>query len=362
MNIDYRKYNFEDFARDERFRQWILNHDTQSEKFWHNWLLENPDCTDRVNLAKAFLYALEEKDTSLKVEELEQITDRIAEEKPRIIPFWQTSLFRAAASLLLILGIGFVGIRYFNNPANEGLTALKKISPILTENYIEKENTQTSNQQLTLEDGSIVTLYPKSKLRYPKQFSPQMREVYLTGQAFFKITKNPKRPFWVYTDYISTQVLGTSFMVKAFADAKSVKVEVKSGKVSVYRREDLERAKQEQHNELVGVILTPNQQVAYLKTEERLLKSIIEQPEMIVAVPVKEFSFEEAPIAEVFALLEKTYGLSVIYDAKNMEDCYLTANLSTESLYEKLNLICKITHSTYEIVDGQIIIHSKGCQ
>ncbi|MEY4538742.1 MAG: hypothetical protein RLZZ306_499 [Bacteroidota bacterium] len=44
-----------------------------------------------------------------------------------------------------------------------------------------------------------------------------------------------------------------------------------------------------------------------------------------------------------------------------MEGCFLTANLEEESLYEKLNIISKITHSTYEIVDAQIIIHSKGC-
>jgi hypothetical protein len=54
-------------------------------------------------------------------------------------------------------------------------------------------------------------------------------------------------------------------------------------------------------------------------------------------------------------------GINIIFDEKNMENCYLTASFSVESLYDKLKLICKITHSTFEIVDAQIIIHSKGC-
>lgn len=362
MNADYRNYNFEDFARDENFRQWVLNRDVQSEQFWSEWLMENPDCANKIQLAKAFLYALEEKDTDLDTLELEQVTDKIAEKKVAVIPFWQTSIFRVAATILVVLGLGFVTFNYFQKTNDEGIATLEKISPVLTQNYVERLNEQSKSIQIRLEDGSQITLYPNSKLRYPKHFSPQTREVYLSGQAFFKIAKNPKRPFWVYTAQISTQVLGTSFMVRAFAHANESKVEVTSGKVSVYTRRDLENAAKNQQNALIGVILTPNQQVAYDKTDERLLKSIIEKPEILIPATTQEFTFEEAPISNVFALLEKTYGITVIYDAKNMEGCFLTADLTSESLYEKLNLICKITRSSYEIVDAQIIIHSKGCQ
>ncbi len=359
MNTNYREYNFEDFSRDESFRQWVLTPDNKNDEFWKNWVSDNPDCTENVDIAKAFLLTLQGKDISLNNDDLDVITDKIVEETPLIIPFWKTTAFKYAASILLLLSIGFIGIKYYVQESVN--VASEKISPNLSSNYVEQENSKDVKKQIILEDGSQITLYPKSKIRYPKQFSAQLREVYLIGQAFFKVTKNPKRPFWVYTDYISTQVLGTSFMVKAFENEKNIKVEVHSGKVSVYRREDLEKAKLQQKNELVGIILTPNQEVDYSIADARLLKSIINRPEVLVANSPKHFIFDETPIAKVFDILEETYGINIIFDEKNMENCYLTASFADESLYDKLKLICKITHSTYEIVDAQIVIHSKGC-
>ena len=64
-NIDYTKFNFEDFSKDTSFRRWVLHKDEQAEEFWHDWLMANPDFSQKIQLAKAFLYALEEKDTDL---------------------------------------------------------------------------------------------------------------------------------------------------------------------------------------------------------------------------------------------------------------------------------------------------------
>jgi transmembrane sensor len=312
-------------------------------------------------LAKAFLYALEEKDTHLDNASLESITEEVAVQTPILRPIWQRLAWRVAAALLFLVGIGL----WLYQHANKTVVSEKHLekAPIFSNSnndFIEKRNLDTLNQKITLEDGSTVILYPLSILRYPKGFGQSKREVYLTGKAFFDVVKNSQKPFWVYTDHISTQVLGTSFLINATKN-KDVVVEVKTGKVSVYTRKDLERAKQNLQKESVGVILTPNQKVAYSTHEERLLKSIVDQPIVLVSLPPKDFILDETPVSEIFALLEKMYGITVVYDAKVMENCYLTANLSDESLFKKLDLICKITHSTYEKTDAQIIIHSEGC-
>jgi ferric-dicitrate binding protein FerR (iron transport regulator) len=359
MNLNYRNYSFEDLSRDESFRQWVFNSDNKSELFWTNWLAQNPDCADNINAARAFLLTLHEKDIALDDDELAAITDKIAEAKVVRISIWRTSVFRIAASIALLLGIGFFGMKYYSEKQTDAFLA--KITPALTRNYIETENQEATIKKITLEDGSVITLYPDSKIRYPRQFSTQIREVYLVGKAFFNIAKNPKQPFWVYTNHISTQVLGTSFMVMAMKGEKDVKVEVRSGKVSVYRQEDLQKAKLRKNNEMAGIILTPNQSIEYSIADARLLKSISKEPEILVTQTPENFVFDETPISKVFAQLENAYGIHIIYDEKNMEDCYLTASFADESLYEKLNLICKITHSHYEIVDAQIVIHSKGC-
>lgn len=363
MTTLYRNYRFEDFARDERFREWVLDNDSESTRFWNEWMIQNPDCAENVRLAKAFLIALGNKDPFLDSEELDLITQRIVDEPVnRSVVFWKSNAFRLAASILLVTGLGFGMYTYFKGIISPLALSDESFTLQLTDNYLQNTNQTALPQQISFEDGSRVTLYPKSSIRYPKPFNASRREVYLNGKAFFDIAKNPQKPFWVYTHHISTQVLGTSFMVNSFADAKEAKVEVKTGKVSVYTRKDLEKAKETQQNVMAGVVLTPNQQAAFSKNEERLLKSIVEAPTIVIEAPKQEFIFEEAPVSQVFGFLEKIYGISVIYDAKTMEACYLTANLSDESLFDKLDLICKITHSNYEMVDAQIIIHSQGCK
>jgi transmembrane sensor len=305
------------------------------------------------------LYALEEKDTRLERAELDTITETVVQYRPILRPIWQRPVARMAAALLVLVGASW----WLFTPKPQPVILEKKLetSPLFSGNqYVEKRNLDSVIQKITLEDGSTVRLYPLSILRYEKGLGEGKRAVYLTGKAFFDIVKNPQKPFWVYTDHISTQVLGTSFLIHAVKN-KDVVVEVKTGRVSVYTHKDLERAKQNPQKEAAGVVLTPNQQVAYSTTEERLLKSIVEQPEILVPIPTKEFIVDEMPIAQVFNLLEKTYGINVVYDAKVMENCFLTANLTNASLFKKLDLICKITHATYEKTDAQIVIHSQGC-
>ena len=364
---DYRNYSVEDLTRDDLFRRWVLNRNYQNERFWLDWLAENPDCADKIQLARAFLQTLEEKDTRLPPNELDMIFNGVLEaSRPQAVPIWQRTVFRVAATLVLLLGVSYILLRYTGKLESIQQTALvneslREISPVLADDYTEEKNGSTGSRQIVLQDSSTVMLYPNATLRYPKRFDAARREVYLSGRAFFSITKNPKMPFWVYTDQVSTQVLGTSFLVTS--NAGHAKVEVRTGRVSVYMRKDVKKATQGTlKNKFDGIVLLPNQQAVFSNTEQRLLKSVVEHP-VALRVPQKsDYVFDEAPISEVFSLLEDTYGLTVIYDAATTKDCFLTANLTGESLFEKLDLICKITRSSYEMVDGQIVIHSKGCE
>ncbi|WP_373513102.1 FecR family protein [Persicitalea sp.] len=356
MHPDYHKFEVEDFTQDERFRRWVIQRDPESEAFWVGWLAAHPEMAGKVQLARAFLYALEEKNTALSAEELTSITEEVTEQNSAR-SFWRRSIFQIAASLFLVAGLSYAF--WLNRTGSAGIETLSEISPVLVADFEEIENKEGQPKTITLHDGSTVTLYKKSKLRYPKKFMADQRAVYLTGQAFFDITKNPKQPFWVHTDRISTQVFGTSFMVTT--QGENAKVEVRSGRVSVYTRKDIGTARRLQQNEAMGVVLTANQQASFVNKEERLVKSVVPQPIVLQKIESHAYEFDEAPISSVFDQLERTYGLPVIYDATTVKNCYITANLTDESLFDKLNLIARISHSNYEIVDGQIIIHSKGC-
>jgi hypothetical protein len=97
-----------------------------------------------------------------------------------------------------------------------------------------------------------------------------------------------------------------------------------------------------------------------LKSEEVLNKTLVEKPELLSKKEVVSFDFDNTPVA-VFARLEKAYGVPIVFDEELMKNCFLTAPLGNEPLFDKLKVICKTTGATYEVFDGKIVISSRGC-
>jgi transmembrane sensor len=355
-------YSIEDFVGDESFRNWVL-YDTDEERVkWDTIWDEHPEIRQKILLAKTFLTSLESNEIKTSELELDEITQKIIEsDKATIVKslWWQSTWLRIAASVLLVLGL----FSYFmiNNSSDVPSESVADFVQDSSEDLIETKNSSTSIRVISLEDGSKIDLYPNSTIKYKSPFDPDRRVVFLDGKAFFKVAENPKKPFWVNTDDFSTRVLGTSFLIDAFSANKNSSVQVSTGKVSVYLKEDLQPIKDDKNGLLPGIILTPNQQASFSDSENRLIKSIAEAPVLLSPAGQYSFVFDESPLIKVLDVLSKAYGITFTFDAKKIENCYLTANLEAESLYEKLDLICRVTHSTYEIVDAQVIIHSKGC-
>lgn len=87
--------------------------------------------------------------------------------------------------------------------------------------------------EVLLDDGSKVTLFRGSELSYPKRFKGHTREVTLTGEAFFEVSRNKVKPFIVEADLAEIKVMGTSFNVCTGAGESNVEVFVESGQVQV---------------------------------------------------------------------------------------------------------------------------------
>jgi type II secretory pathway component GspD/PulD (secretin) len=95
----------------------------------------------------------------------------------------------------------------------------------------------------------------------------------------------------------------------------------------------------------------------------RLVRSLVEEPVRVDAPDRDQvLVFRKTPIAQIFAALEKAYGVEIVFDASVMAGCTLTATLGEESLYKKLEWICTGTESSYREEDGRIIITSRGCR
>jgi transmembrane sensor len=233
------------------------------------------------------------------------------------------------------------------------------------EGLSEEKNLTDKTRQLTLEDGSRVTLQPGSKIAFPKRFPMNKREVYLEGEAFFEVTKNATRPFFVYNNNLVARVLGTSFNIKIINN--KIEVVVKTGRVAVYENGKRISLTDEQKKEN-GVIVTPNQKVTYYTEDRHFVTSLADAPVPITPPENNDkaeeinFVFDDTPLSEVLQAIEKTYGIEIILANDNLKTCPFTGDITKPNLYNKLEFICQAFHAAYEIKGTKILIAGgKGC-
>lgn len=92
--------------------------------------------------------------------------------------------------------------------------------------------------EVQLSDGTIVHLNSGTSLKYPVQFlRNKSREVYLTGEAYFEVSKDKAHPFTVKTQEVNVEVLGTKFNLDSYSDNSQTDVVLVEGKVSLYKNQ-----------------------------------------------------------------------------------------------------------------------------
>lgn len=365
--INYRNYTVEDFATDENFRQWVLEPSLETEAFWDQWMEANPDMQNMVDLAVAFLLSVHENyddddlDDELIADEISRLVIAAEEKKSRskfpIFHYasWRRRALKVAAAVTLVSGLGWYSYTHYTVKRTDVYAEVGM-------EMVTKTNTSAKEMTVLLSDGSVATLQKGSRLQFPKKFAADQRKVYLKGEAFFDVAKNPTKPFLVFANETVTKVLGTSFRVKAVSGENTVMVVVKTGKVSVYPEKDYENLSSKEGREISGVVLRPNQQVVFNRRENRLDKGLVENPDFLTeSIANQELVFDDKPVGEVLNKLGLMYGIEIIFDKESLANCPISTIFKEENLKQRMNAICQAIGATYEVVDGQIIINSKGC-
>ena len=132
--------------------------------------------------------------------------------KPRKLKLRQA--LRIAAILVLALAISFSAAKI-----------------ILAPNEITQIAAKGEKKEILLEDGSIIVLNSNSSITYPEEFG-QTRNIKLSGEAYFKVFHDERKPFIVQTHDVKVKVLGTSFDINSY-NHRQTKVSVLTGKVEV---------------------------------------------------------------------------------------------------------------------------------
>jgi transmembrane sensor len=356
-----------EFINNANFRDWVYDPSEESNSFWTKFLSQYPEKATDINEARTFLTAIklhvEDGFSSEANEEVvfsritEQLDDRHFAKK------WRISWISWAAAACFFVMVGWW---YTGRPKQIGIASYEQNIKLVNGPLLEKVNLTDTIMHVKLDDGSLVILKPGSKISYSTSFLlKKHREVFLSGEAFFDVAKDPAKPFLVYANELVTKVIGTSFNIKAFEADQNVTVKVHSGKVAVAVGKQIREQTNITSREADGILVLPNQQAVLSRAEIRLVKTLVENPVVLeenVKAPDKHtFLFRSVSAIEVFHTLERAYGVDIQYDATLFESCQFSGDLANESLYEKLDVICRSLESTYQILDAQIIINGKGC-
>ncbi len=356
MFRDFSSFEIEDFAFDESFQKWVKDRDSDHSEFWQRYMKEHPHQIDKILAARELVQQLKSgSPAGLHREMAGTIWSNVEKhmESRRRPLFDRFKWMYAAAAVSVLLAAAW----FFRHGGESPRSAyeISSVTDLAEETAMtEYRNDRDSVLKIRLEDGSAVSLEKGSRLSYSGSLRTGERTVYLDGEAFFDVERNPKRPFVIFANKTVVKVLGTSFRVKAHDHSEKVVVSVKSGKVSVFERKDFEKARG--NPQISGLVLMPNQQAEFSNDLEKFSKMIVPDPVILGDTNKKEFDFDRTPLPEVFSTLEKAYGIEIIYDRDLLAGRLLKVSLEDETLTEKLDVICKTMELSYNIVDARIII------
>lgn len=347
--------NLQTLLLDEDFKRCVRENEKGNSHLWEELLKQNPEHSYTMCQASELLLSLSRNMSSLTEEELNEgvaaILSYTKEERSRFRIGHQFRWLSIAASVVIIIGI--ITLRPKHKQADY---AYHKIIANVTTSLQEVVNETDKEKRIILPDSSIVLLSPSSKLSYTNPLiQNNRREIYLSGDAFFEIQKDTLNPLFVYANGLATRVVGTSFLIKTTDN--EVKVMVRTGRVAVIPINTKEAAPQK-----TELLLIPNQQALFSTKDNAISKTIIEFPDEIKKIKKEQLlSFKNRPIAEVFEVLEKGYGIPFVYDRSATAKCLVHVEFTDESLFQKLDIITQTIGGSYCVIDGSVIISSTGC-
>ncbi len=342
--MDAEKYvNFkttEDFILDKAFVSCILRPENETKQFWDSFVLEHPEKEILIREATLIIRSLQPVETDVPAEKLNEILLLI---KNQSRPKFQVAYrwMKYAAGIALLYGVGSLiwlavntknqfPIKVAGDPVLKGKIILSNglVHEFNTEQTIIKqsatgkvtinndtiqnitaEKVLAMNQviipygqrsEITLADGTHIWLNSGSQLSYPTEFSGKTREVLLSGEAFFDVTPNPAKPFYVITRELKIRVLGTSFNVSAYDEDVTAETILVTGKVSAGKNKLFAQT----------IDLVPGERMVYEKSSENILKD---------KVDVNQYSswingyliIENMPITEVLRKVQRYYNQSI---------------------------------------------------
>jgi transmembrane sensor len=233
-------------------------------------------------------------------------------------------------------GNGVLVYHFNKNISGENIVGASEINTITTP--------RAGQYQIELEDGTKVWLNAASSIKFPQVFTDKIRQVELSGEAYFEVAKNKAKPFIVKANGVQIQVFGTHFNINAYSDNSSIATTLLEGSVSMTCSG-------------ATVILKPGQQGVSGKNGLPIKASFVDTEE-VMAWKNGLFIFHDESIANIMKQVSRWYDVDVEYrdGAQNKE---FGGTISKyRNITELLNNI-QLTQTIHYKLEGRRVIIMK---
>lgn len=189
---------------------------------------------------------------------------------------------------------------------------------------------------MTLDDGTRVHLNYNTSLTYPVRFSGKTREVELTGEAFFFVAKDQKRPFIVHTPQGDVRVYGTEFDVKTSSpDREQGTIVLVSGSVGFSPKGGME------------TVIKPGQEISYSHTNPASITVRNVDVTPYTAWNTGVFVFENSTLQQLMNVLAQWYSVEdVVYEDDNLRTIHFTGSLERygdiRNVMQAITTVCDV--------------------
>lgn len=240
----------------------------------------------------------------------------------RINPVIKWSL-GIAASILVIISGGLLFSNYQDSLNNQLQTVTVPVG---------------QRAEIALADGTKVWLNSKSTLTYNTSFGRKNRTVELDGEAYFEVTKDAKRPFYVLTENNKVGVIGTSFCVTAYKGSNTFETVLVEGLVDIYTNKSQQPVTRLKRNESYSSD-QDSSKVRKVNAKEQLTwKDGI-------------YSFEDETFKVILEKLEKYFNVKFKIENSEILDYPITAKFREQDGIEHILRTIQIDHKFTYIID-----------
>jgi transmembrane sensor len=403
MKIEFLKYNLEQLLEEKSFISWVINQENNTE--WEQFLESNPEFRSKAKKAREIIHLLQDRYEVLDEDSILEIWKNIDKyemqykQKVRKLKFRRRLSW--AASVLLVVSLGTFGYMYLNekeqgyrfvssdlqqssearmvlstgeeialkkdnstiamNDAASQVTVNDSIIDLSEKTGAGKQTVQMNEvvipygkkTELLLADGTKVWLNAGSRLAFPSKFTKNTREIYLEGEACFRVAKNENQPFIVKAGNLDVKVLGTHFNVSAYSKDATIETVLLEGSVALEKPKAFGLGKSE-------VVLKPNQKASFKKEESEITVTDEADVDLYVAWTYGWLKYERESLWSVLRKVERYYNVEIQLPASYPGDDKITGKLDLkESLNAVMVVLADASGFEYRISENKVFIEKK---